>query len=293
MMTLGIAAGVVFGVTGGSTARLVSLYAVGVFLAFTLCQAGMVVHWFRERGARWRDSMVVNGLGATLSGLVFLVAAATKFASGAWAALAAVAAIAIAGERTRRHYDAVRRAVAAPGANADGDGDGDGDGTAPAIAAVDTGHLTLVPIGSINLVSLRALAYARALRRPVLAVHVCTAQHAADRFVASWRAAGDPVRLEVVVSPYRAIVVPLLRYVEDLHRQRPDLTFTVVLGELVLERPVHRLLHQDLGPRVRRGLRRQQDVVVTTVPFALGRRGGRPATGARTAARSSARRSAD
>jgi amino acid transporter len=274
IIALGIAAGVVFCVSGGSTARLVSLYAVGVFLAFTLCQAGMVVHWYRERGVRWRSSLVANALGGGLSGLVFLVAAATKFASGAWAALAGVAAIAIAGERIRRHYDAVRRAVAAPGANADVDGDG------TAAATAETGHLTLVPIGSLNLVSLRALAYARALGRPVLAVHMCTAQHAADRFVASWRTAGDPVRLEVVVSPYRAIVVPLLRYVEDLHRQRPDLTFTVVLGELVLERPMQRLLHQDLEPRMRRGLRRQPDVVVTTVPFALHESAGRPPTGA-------------
>ena len=73
--------------------------------------------------------------------------------------------------------------------------------------------------------------------------------------------------LEVVLSPYRAIVVPFVRYVEALHRQRPELTITVVLGELVVERRLHKLLHEDLEPRIRRALRSQRGVLVTTVPF--------------------------
>jgi hypothetical protein len=89
----------------------------------------------------------------------------------------------------------------------------------------------------------------------------------AQRFLAAWRAWGDHVPLEVVLSPYRAIVVPFVRYVEALHRQRPDLVITVVLGELVVENPLHRLLHEDREPRMRRGLRTQRKVVVTTVPF--------------------------
>ena len=261
IIALGVAAGLVFWASGGTTARLIPVYAVGVFLAFTLCQAGMVVHWRRERGAHWRRSLVWNALGGTLSGVVFVVAAATKLTSGAWAAVASVAAIAIAGAAIRRHYEAVRRAVAAPDTAqlpeaAEDPGTADGEN-----------HLTVVPVASLNLISLRALAYAQSLHRPTLAVHVSTDHDEADSFLESWRAWGDHVPLEVVVSPYRAIVVPFLRYVEDLHRQRPDLTVTVVLGELVVAKPLQRLLHEDLEPRIRRGLRRQHDLVVTTVPL--------------------------
>jgi hypothetical protein len=98
-------------------------------------------------------------------------------------------------------------------------------------------------------------------------VHISPDEQEADRFLAAWRAWGDPVTLEVVLSPFRAVVVPFVRYVEAVHGQRPDLVVTVVLGELVVEHPLHRLLHEDLEPRIRRGLRAQRRVVVATVPF--------------------------
>jgi amino acid transporter len=269
IIALGIAAGVVFCVTAGSTDRLIPLYAVGVFLAFTLCQAGMVVHWHRERGAHWRRSLTCNALGGVLSGVVFLVAAATKFSSGAWVALAAGATIIAASAAIRRHYDAVARAVAL---------DADTPGQLPTFVAPERArsggeaheqmsHLTVIPVASLDLISLHALAHAASLRQPLLAVHVSPDQQDAERFVAAWRAWGDHLRLEVLLSPYRAIVVPFVRYLDALHRQRPDLTITVVLGELVVENPIYRLLHEDLEPRIRRGLRGQRNVVVETVPF--------------------------
>jgi amino acid transporter len=260
IVALGVAAGFVFCVSGGVTARLIPLFAVGVFLAFTLCQAGMVGHWRRERGAHWRRSLAANTLGGVLSGVVFVVAAATKFGSGAWAALAAVAAIVAGSTAIRRHYDAVDRAVALPvpaGGEALPQADGD----------EETDQLTVVPVASLDRISLRALTYAAALHKPLLAVHVSPDQDDAERFLAAWRAWGDHVPLEVVLSPYRAIVVPFVRYVDALHGQRPDLTVTVVLGELVVENRLLRLLHADLEPRIRRGLRPQRRVVVATVPF--------------------------
>jgi amino acid transporter len=259
IVALGVAAGVVFCLSGGSVGGLIPLYAVGVFLAFTLCQAGMVVHWRRARDAHWRRSLAWNGFGGSLSGLVFVVAATTKFAAGAWASLVAVATVVAVCTAIRRHYDAVARAVAlAPGAGATPDRDG-----LPAAH----GELVVVPVAALDRVSLRALAYAESLDRPVLAVHVSPDRAAAARFTAAWRAWGDPVPLEVVLSPYRAIVVPFVRYVESLHAQRPALVVTVVLGELVVERRLERLLHGDLEPRIRRALRSQRRVIVTTVPL--------------------------
>ena len=255
IIALGVAAGVVFCLSGGSVDRLIPLFAVGVFLAFCLCQAGMVQHWRRERGSNWRKSLAWNAIGGILSGLVFIVAAATKFTSGAWAAVAAVVVIAAGSTAIRRHYEAVGRAVAVPPA------------TELAEAPDEMRHLTVVPVATLDRVSMRALAYAASLGRPLLAVHVSPGEAEAKRFLAAWRAWGDHVQLEVVLSPYRAVVVPFVRYVEDLHGQRPDLIVTVVLGELVVEKRVHRWLHEDLEPRLRRGLRSQRNVVVATVPF--------------------------
>jgi amino acid transporter len=258
IIALGVAAGVVFCASGGSTARLIPLYAVGVFLAFTLCQAGMVVHWRRERGAHWRKSLACNAIGGILAGVVFVVAAATQFTGGAWVALATVAAIVTVGAAIRRHYEAVARAVAPDAPVREGHG---------AEALEGTRHLTVVPVASLNRVSLRALAYAASLRRPLLAVHVSPDDEDAERFLAAWREWGDHVQLEVVRSPYRAIVVPFVRYVDALRSQRRDLVVTVVLGELVVKGPLRRLLHADREPRMRRGLRAQPRLVVTTVPF--------------------------
>jgi len=114
---------------------------------------------------------------------------------------------------------------------------------------------------------MRALAYAASLHQPVLALHVSPAGDEAERFRNYWRCWGDHLPLEVLGSPYRAIVAPTINYIESLHWQRPDLTITVILPEIVVRRWWHRLLHNQVAPRLRRALRPLPKIVVTTVPF--------------------------
>jgi hypothetical protein len=130
-------------------------------------------------------------------------------------------------------------------------------------------NMMIVPLASLDLAGLRALAYAVSLRQPVLALHVSPAADEAERFRGYWQAWGDHVPLEIVVSPYRAIVAPLINYIETLHRQSPELTLTVIVPELVVRHWWHRLLHNGIAPRLRRGLRSLPKIVVTTVPFHL------------------------
>ncbi|MGH2408226.1 MAG: APC family permease, partial [Candidatus Limnocylindrales bacterium] len=282
-IALAVAAGALFAGFGGRTEALIPLYAVGVFIAFTLSQAGMVVHWWRRREEHWRKSMVLNAVGAVLSAIVFVIAAVTKFSHGAWVALLLIAILVFVTWRIRRHYDSVRRAVALYPL----------EGSAPRDPIVPAGpaasgerpytrhqaeedespdqlqHLAIVPIVRLDLAGLRALAYAASLGQPVLAVHISPDEDEAARFRSYWAAWGNHLPLEVVDSPYRAVVAPLACYIDALRTQRSELTLTVVLPELIVKHRWHRPLHNGTARRLRRALRRQPGVVIATTPLHL------------------------
>jgi amino acid transporter len=296
IIALSLVALVIFVAFGGRTAPLIPLYAVGVFLAFTLSQSGMVVHWWRLRDRNWRRSMAFNATGAFLSAIVFITAGITKFTAGAWVSLLAVGLVIFTAGRIRRHYELVARAVALrPGtaeipAHPIGPRVAGGAGTAPSgSGAQDHGageqaraqagetedtpeeihHLILVAVAGLDLSSMRALAYAASLAQPVLALHVSPTEEEAARFSDYWRTWGDHLPLEVVVSPYRAIVAPMVNYIESLHRLSPDLTLTVIVPEIVVPHRWQRFLHNGIAPRLRRALRPLPKIVVTSVAFHL------------------------
>jgi hypothetical protein len=141
--------------------------------------------------------------------------------------------------------------------------------------------LCVVPVAELDLPNLRALAYAVSLRQPTLAVHLCPDQADAERFLREWRAWGDHVPLEIVASPYRAFVPPLVHSLGALRAQEPRLTITVVMSDLVVPRLWQRPLHERSGERVRRALRSEPNTVITVVPFHLP---PRPRTAWRTTA---------
>lgn len=290
------------------TASLIPLYAVGVFLAFALSQAGMVVHWWRLRDRHWRKSLFFNATGALLSAVVFLTAGITKFTEGAWVAVLAVGLFLVVTMRIRRHYESVGKALrlhphaielptptipahpsrgaaqspattsqlpeALPDARTEEEALPDSRTEEDARTEEEDEetpeeirHLSVVPIATMDLAGMRALAYAASLHQPVLALHVSPEEYEAERFREYWTLWGDHLPLEVVVSPYRAIVAPLVHYIEALHAKRPDLTLTVILPEIVTMRWRYRLLHSRIAPRLRHALRPLPKIVITTVPF--------------------------
>jgi hypothetical protein len=127
----------------------------------------------------------------------------------------------------------------------------------------------VVPIAVLDLAALHALAYAVSLGQPVLAVHVSPTADEAERFERSWQAWGDHLPLEVVLSPYRATVAPLANYIAALHRQRPDVTLTLVVPEIVVAKRWQRILHNRIAARLRASLIAYEGIVITTVPFHL------------------------
>jgi amino acid transporter len=284
IIVLTIPAALLFAGFGGNLESLIPLFAVGVFLAVTLSQTGMVVRWWRTREPGWRRSLAVNGFGAVLTAIVVLIAGVTKFAEGAWVVVVGIPLLVWVCLRVRAHDHAVSAALALqPPADADaparrpppprGTPDDDGWRTAPGGERQESPeqvhHLMLVPVERLDRASLRALAYAASLDQPLLVLHLSPDEHEAQRFRHEWETFGVPLELEVVVSPYRALVAPLVHYVELLRAQRPELTTTVVIAELVVQRPWHRLLHSNVAARLRSALRREPNVVITAIPFHL------------------------
>jgi amino acid transporter len=298
IVLLSLIAGTIFVAFDGKTGTLIPLYAVGVFLAFTLSQTGMVMHWWRGRQPHWRRSLAFNATGGLLSAIVFITAGITKFTAGAWVSLLVVGLFVLIATSIRRHYETVAKAVAlhphaievpgraiAPsvrvhagnGAAGRG-GEGHDAATAPAKRGSEDeetpeqiDHLILVAVASLDLSSMRALAYAASLQQPVLALHVSPSEQEGERFSDYWQTWGDHLPLEIVVSPYRAIVAPMVNYIESLHQLSPELTITVILPEIVVRHWWQRILHNGTAPRLRRALRPLPRIVVTTVPFHLPR----------------------
>jgi len=287
ILVLAVPAAVIYATFGGETAPLIPLFAIGVFLAFTLAQSGMVAHWWRHRERGWRAALATNLLGAVLSGLVVLIAALTKLTEGAWVVVVLVPLIVFACGRVQAHYVSAREALTprpdAPGGEADGHKRSTRV-TAPRLRPVLSTRLAeaqddpsevhsfaVVPVAVLDLAALHALAYAVSLAQPVLALHVSPTEEEAERFHRSWHAWGDHLPLEVVVSPYRSTVAPLANYIAALHRQRPDVTLTLVVPEIVVAKRWQRILHNRIATRLRAALIAYEGIVITTVPFHLPR----------------------
>ena len=259
-----IIASVLIIVFQGDVTRLIPLYAIGVFLAFTLSQAGMVRHWWRLREAGWRTSMAINGVGAAATAVVTLIIAGTKFTHGAWISILLMLALILLLTLIRHHYDWFNRAVQAeevappPGIPATAPGD-----------RPPTGEHIIVPVDAINKMSLAAIAFVRDLSGRATAVHVTDDREEAEELRARWEKTISDVRLLVIESPYRAFVAPMVAYVGSLQRSEPDVPIAVVLPRFVPRHWWERLLHNQDVLRLKPYLRKRPGVRVIDFPYQL------------------------
>ena len=239
----------------GDTHALIPLYMIGVFVSFTLSQAGMVIHWRRSRAPGWQASAWVNGVGAAVTAVVLVIVAVTKATEGAWLIIVMIPALVMLFTITRRHYDHVAAELTlrnwepqAPGR-----------------------HVVLVPIGGIQKAVVKALQYARGLSPDVRAVYVELDPAATAALRDQWPTWGQEVQLAVLESPYRSLLEPLLAYIERLRREDPSSYITVILPEFVPRRLWQHLLHNQHALLIKGALLFTANVVVTSVPFHLGR----------------------
>ncbi|HEY7818103.1 MAG TPA: APC family permease, partial [Vicinamibacteria bacterium] len=245
-----------------SVTRLIPLYAIGVFLSFTLSQAGMTLRW-RRLGRRreaaprgWRWKMALNGLGAVLTGAVTLVFAVTKFHEGAWVVLLVLPAFVLVFLAIRSHYDETARRLSLQHY-----------GAPPQVGR----HRVILPISNVHRGTLEALRYARALSSDVTAVHVSLDAAEAETLRSKWDLWGEGVRLVVLDSPYRLLLEPLLDYITSIADERqPNETLTIVVPQFVPRRSWQNLLHAQTALFLRIALVFRRGIVITNVPYQLG-----------------------
>jgi hypothetical protein len=252
---------------GGETHRLIPLYAVGVFLSFTLSQAGMVRHWRREGGHGWRWKAAANGIGAMATGTVLVVIVATKFLLGAWIVLLLIPAFVLMFHRIRRHYLTLAAQLSLEGLTCER-----WEGL-----ATSGWHKVVVPVSGIHRGTLGALRFARSLSTDVTAAIVDVEPEVTARVWERWPTWGGGVPLVELPSPYRSTVGPLLSYLEQVDARDPERGLAVVvLPEFVPARWWHQLLHNQTATLIRRAVVYQRgqsgvDRVVINVPYHLQR----------------------
>jgi amino acid transporter len=272
IVVLAIIASLLVIVFQASVTALIPLYAIGVFLSFTLSQAGMTVRWWkigrlpqgkevRERGSvlryqkGWRIKMAINAVGAVCTAIVVGVFAVTKFHEGAWVVIVVIPLLVVFFFSIHRHYVDLKKRLSL-----------DHFGAPPRVHR----HRVILAVSSVHRGTLAALRYARTLSSDVTAVHVSLDDEEGERLRGLWDSWGDGVRLVVLESPYRLLLEPLLGYIEGVAAQRqPGETITIVVPQFVPRHRWHNILHAQTAVFLRLALLFKPGIVITNVPYHL------------------------
>jgi amino acid transporter len=261
---LGVLAGALLILFQGVTDRLIPLYAVGAFLAFTLSQAGMVAHWRRTGGPGSRIAILVNGLGAIATAATVIIVTVTKFRSGAWVTTLLIPAILLLMYSIRRHYDQISEQIA----------------DAPPIDAGEIAKpIVVMPIFYWNKVAREGVEVALALSSEVYLLHVETRDERLE-FTDRWseliaeparRAGLATPKLTVIQSPYRFVINPIVEHILNLQKTMPDRQIAVIIPELVEKHWYHYFLHNQRAKWLKAALLRKGNskIIVISVPWYL------------------------
>lgn len=253
-----------------SVTKLIPLYAIGVFLSFTLSQAGMAHRWWKsgklrsgeeivERGStlhkdkNWLFKMIVNGFGAVCTAVVMGVFAITKFTDGAYVVIILLPVLVYCFYAIHKHYKNLAKHLSL-----------DTFASAGRISR----HRVILPIGGVHRGTLAALRYAKTLSDDISAVHVSMDEEETRKIQQKWEMWGDGTRLVILESPYRVFLEPLLKYIDEIDetRQANDI-ITIVVPEFVPRHVMANALHTQTAVELRMALRFRKDIVITNVPY--------------------------
>ena len=255
ILILAVFSGILVVIFGGDTSRLIPLYAVGVFLSFTLSQLGMVRRWYSTKAARWRKSLAINALGAAATFVVLCVFIITKFIHGAWIVVVVIPLLVLFFREIHAHYVDVAKQLSMDGL----------DQLQP------IKHSVVVPISGLHRGTIAALEYAKSISRDnhVTAVYVDFEEEATAKLRDKWERWGAGVKLVVLPSPYRELTRPLLKYIKRLEKHQHDDVITVVLPEFIPAKWWQHILHNQSSLLLKGALLFRENVIVTSVPYHL------------------------
>lgn len=240
----------------GDTHALIPLYAVGVFVSFTLSQAGMVKRWMTKKGPHWRKKLIVNGVGAVTTGVATLIIGGTKFMHGAWIVVALTPPIILCFRAIRAHYIAVDEQITL-----------ERDSRPP----MPRKNTVIIPISGVNRAVIRAVDYARSRGADIRAVLVDVDKEQTAKSEIQWAQWGCGVQLVVLPSPYRSVMVTLMDYIEDTLENDPHSWVTVVIPEILPAKWWQNILHNQRALMLKGALLFKDRVILTDVPFHLER----------------------
>ena len=252
IISLAIGALLLLIASGADISNLIPLYAIGVFIGFTLSQVGLVRHWRRARSSRWRLRVAVNGAGAVMTGLAVVVLLGSKFLEGAWAVVIAVPVLILFFHRTENYYEDVGRELKL--------------GLTP---PRPTRHesIVIVPTSTVNLLTERAVSAAMSLGTTVIAVAVAANTDERAQIQRHWAEWACGIPIEVIVDEHRSLIRSVLRYVKSIDDE--DAIVTVLIAEILPRKRRHEILHNQRGRLLAAVLKARTDVIVATFPFKL------------------------
>ena len=252
ILVLAALASIVLVAFSGSVTALIPLYTIGVFLAFTLSQTGLVRRWLRLRPRGWKVTIVINGVGAVVTGVVLAITTITKFEHGAWMVLIVMPLLVLLLHGISTHYTAAQDSLVVEDLRED----------LPKLPE----PMVIVPVARLDRTAVRALTFATSISAHVRAVHIATSHETAAAFQQRWDAWAANVPLEVIVSPYRSLVPPLLTYIERVAMNR-DRPLTIVVSQFVPRHWWEFFLHSQTAFRLKLALLFRPDTIVIDVPY--------------------------
>jgi len=259
ILLLSLIAGALIVVFQGDVEHLISLYAIGVFLSFTIAQSSLVVKWTREKGQGWLSRTAINSIGACVTGIVVLVIVITKFIYGAWIVIVFIPAMIYLFKTVHRHYLNTADQLRIDAAE-----------FVEQLNIHNPRNLVIVPISGITKVVAGTLRYSKAIGGDIIALYIYTEEEELRKFEDKWKKLDLDIPLQALYSPYRSVVQPILGYVSELEMHRCNYDYiTVLIPEFETAKWWHRLLHNQTGWILRTLLILRENVIVSTVPFHL------------------------
>ncbi|MDZ7957521.1 MAG: APC family permease [Aulosira sp. DedQUE10] len=262
IILLSLCAGILVIIFKGQVNAVIPLYAVGVFTSFTLSQAGMVRHWFQLRESNWRASAFMNGLGAIATLVVLIVIISTKFFLGAWLVVVAIPLVVALFFSIHRHYQYVAERLSIQGIAP--------RSYIPRPKPEVVTHPAVVVVGHLNRGTVEALDYARTIADEIVAVHVdINGSTDREKLQEKWRQLESDILLEIIDSPYRSVIGPLVDFVSQFEERHPDVFTTIIIPAFVTRNWWDSLLHNQTTLFLKTALRAKKSRVVTTVRYYL------------------------